>query len=102
MNYQSSRFGHIVQINRNLLFSTGFAFTAWLSWPNSPKWWGLGVMSVFCTLVALALLFQAVRLMYRIYKREQAIAAFIAQGNQPKTSVLVSNRGLQDAGMRDE
>ena len=52
--------------------------------------------------VSTRLLVGAARLMVQIYKKDQAVAVFLAQGKEPKASALVSDRGLRDAGMCDE
>lgn len=102
MNGRTSHFGHMVRINRNLLGAALLAVLAALSWPESLEWWGFGLISIFCALAALSLAVGAARLMVQIYKKDQAVAVFLAQGKEPKASALVSDRGLRDAGMCDE
>ena len=94
--------GTIVQINAKLLYFTFLGWMSYYTWPIHPQWWGFGLLSIFTGLAAVALLVNVLRMMFHLYQRDKTLAAFQAQGNQPKTSSVVSNDRMREAGLRDE
>jgi ABC-type Co2+ transport system permease subunit len=92
--------GTIIQINLKLFVAAVFAVTAHSIWPTTPEWWGLGVIAILMGAGALSLLVEAIGMALKLYQRDKAIAAYLAQGSKPKSSVLVSGRDLDDAEMR--
>lgn len=97
--FQSS-VGSTIKINMDLLFATCLGATAWLIWPTNIKWYGFGFLSICCGLAAVAVTFRALRTMLALYTRDKAMAAYFAQGNQPKASTLASQDIQKNAGMR--
>lgn len=101
MNSQiPSTFGASVAINIKLLGSSLFAISAWHLWPQTPEWWGFGLLAICLTLGSLVALIGAVKLMLQVQKREKLIREFLAQGSEPKSSELASAQVLRDKGMR--
>ena len=93
--------GNIWRINLSLLGSSWFFFVAYSIWPTSSRWWGLGFFSICLALAATALLINAMRKMTELYQRDKALAAFMQQGAQPKSSTLATSDALDQAGMRE-
>jgi len=98
--YQGSA-GPTLEINFKLLGTSLCACFAWAVWPSTPEWWGLGLLSILMGLGAFALLIDALMAMARLYKRDKAVADYVAQGTKPKTAELASKEALQKAGMID-
>lgn len=95
-----STFGAAVSINAKFLMACFFGWVAWSLWPTSPEWWGLSVASFLLALGALAHVINALQLMARVYKREKELRAYMALGNDPKSSEVASDADLEEAGMR--
>ena len=91
--------GAIIQINLQLLYATVFAGIAWISWPSVPEWWGLGLLSIMCGMGAAGGLVNALSGMVGLYRREQALADYMAQGGAPKSARMASQEELRRAGM---
>lgn len=99
--FQSS-FGSKIQINFKLLGASIFGVSAWALWPSNPEWWGLGVVAIILGLGAVGLLVEALRAMAKLYSRDKAMAEFLAQGNKPKSSALVSDELLDELRLTDD
>jgi hypothetical protein len=95
-----STFGASVAINIKLLGSSLFAMSAWHFWPQTPEWWGFGLLSICLALGSIVALIGAVKLMLQVQKREKAIREYLSQGAAPKSSELASAQTLRDKGMR--
>lgn len=93
------RLGTIVTVNVQLLLASASGFSAWAMWPDDPKWWGFGVVSVICGMGAVAGLANALSAMTALYNKERALADYLAQGGSPKSAELASQKRLRDAGM---
>ncbi len=99
--YQSS-FGTIIQINFKLLLAAAMIFVAYYSWPTSAKWYGFGLISICAGLAAIGLVIEAVRAMTKLYVRDKTLAEFEKLGNKPKSSTLVTDDAMRQAGLFDE
>lgn len=95
-----SSFSVIFDINRKLFGAALFVVLAWLCWPSGITWWGFGLLSLFMGLAAIMLLTQALQQAIKLKTRDETIATFSEQGEQPKGSAVVSSSDLDDAGMR--
>ena len=94
--------GTIVQINAKLLTITFWGWVSFNTFPTHPHWWGFAFLSIFTGLAAAALLINVINKMFDLYKWNKTLAAFQAQGNQPKTSSVVSNDRMREEGLRDD
>ena len=92
--------GTIFQINMALLGAAAFGFTAWVIWPNTPKWWGFGLMSIMLAISAPAMLIKAFILMVKLYQRDKALAEFEAANRDADPSELANDDVLRKAGMK--
>ena len=99
--YQNT-YGTALLINFHLLGSALCAASAYLIWPEAPQWWGFYVVSILLWVGALATLIEALKAMHKLYKRDKALADYMAQGNKPKSSKMASSRALKSAGVIDE
>ncbi|GJE18417.1 hypothetical protein [Methylobacterium marchantiae] len=95
-------FGTILAINGHFLMSGLCGGLAWLIWPRTPEWWGLGVFSVFLAFAAMIAFLKAVRAIVGLHGRERAVAEFESLGKSPKSSEMASRDALIRAGMLDE
>lgn len=91
--------GAIIGINMQLLFATGFGVAAYTSWPSDPHWWGFGVVSVLFGMGSAGCVINALREMNALYRKNKALAEYMAQGGTPKTAQLASTERLEQAGM---
>lgn len=96
------RLGTSVAINANFFCAAGFALTAWMIWPDSAAWWGLGLISVLLGLASLGCGKTAITMMIRRYEYERAVAVFETQGAGPKSSHTATHERMRRAGMIDE
>lgn len=99
MNGFHGRSGAIVTVNLQLLAACLFGAIAWLIWPDTPEWWGLGLLSILFGLAALSGLGNAVRAAIGLYQKERVIADYMALGGDPKSARLASLDDLRKAGM---
>ena len=102
MTTQQNPVGTAAQINMDFFIATLCGGIGYLIWPSDPKWWGFGFISICLMLAALVLTFRAIRLMIKRYKRDKTLALYLAQGNKPKTSAMVSGDRLKRMGMTDD
>lgn len=91
--------GSVVGINVQLTLATLFGWLAWLWWPTSAEWWGIGVGCVIFALAALAGVGNALKMMLELHRRRRVLAEFMAQGGAPKTARLASIEDLERTGM---
>lgn len=99
-NTAKSAAGTVFKINAALLQSLFWgAMACWL-WPDSRFAYGLGFLALVSVLVACAFIIGAILSMTKIYQRDTAIAAQLRLGAQPKSSTVVTNDTINDAGMR--
>ncbi len=99
MNGFHGRTGAIVTVNLQLLGACLFGFVAWAIWPDTPEWWGLGLLSILCGIAAFAGLANAVRAAIGLYCKEKVLADYMALGDAPKSARLASLDDLKKAGM---
>ena len=92
----------IVSINLRLFMAVVFAITSALIWPTDPEWWGFIFPAVGLGLGAFGVGIKAFKSMLKIYQLDKAIFIYLTQGNQPKTSSMVSDKGLKNEGMTNE
>lgn len=100
MNPYPSRFGPALAINMNSLLAFGFGWSSWFLWPDTPEWWGLGLLCILNGMAAVSLAGTAVKIMARVYRSDKAIQLYMAQGRAPKSSEMASAGQLERAGMR--
>ncbi|MEJ0017580.1 MAG: hypothetical protein WDN25_13640 [Acetobacteraceae bacterium] len=98
----SRRLATTVAINTQFFLSASFGVTAWVIWPQSPQWWGLGIISIALGIASLSCLKTAIAAMIRAYELDRAIADFEAQGPGPKSSHIASRERMKQAGMIDD
>jgi hypothetical protein len=99
MNGIQGRTSTIITVNMQLLAACLSGIIAWAIWPESPEWWGLGLLSILLWLAALSGLGNAVRAAVGLYQREKTIAEYMALGGAPKSARLASLDDLRKAGM---
>ena len=90
-----------VAINGNLLGAVVGGFIAWVVWPSSAEWWGMGALSIGAGLIAFVSLIRAIGLIVAAYAKRRAIAAYMAKGGKPKSTQMATSRDLEAAGMID-
>ena len=95
-------FGSIVAVNFHLLMAVGCGWIAWLIWPQSPEWWGAGVISILLGMGAFTECVRALRLIADLYLKQRVIREFESQGSKPKSSRMATTSDLKQAGMLDE
>lgn len=89
----------IFQVNFQLLVALVQVLIAVLIWPNDLHWWGLGLISILCILVAASLLLQAMKSIWTVVKRERALKEFLERGKSPKSARFVDDETLDKEGM---
>ncbi|MGE0279583.1 MAG: hypothetical protein AB7P20_03070 [Rhizobiaceae bacterium] len=94
--------GAVIGINVQFLLAGICGLAAWKLWPTSPEWWGLGVMSVMLGMAAFGGVANAVRAMTTLYRKDRALAEYLALGGAPKAARLATLDQLRQAGMIDE
>ncbi|MGI9506403.1 MAG: hypothetical protein ACR2RE_25450 [Geminicoccaceae bacterium] len=94
-------FGAVLSVNGKLLAAFIAGGLAWLCWPDSSRWWQMGLFSVALWFGAAGKLIQAIRAMIKIHVRDKEIAAFMAQGRSASHSELATKDALHKAGMTD-
>lgn len=102
MNWNKTPLGAILKVNGHFLQAFLFGGVAWLIWPNNPKWWGFGLLSILLGAAALASLIAALRAMTKLYVRERELARFVATARTADPSDLADQVALKNAGMFDE
>ena len=95
-----SAFGPIVRINLMSLHACLFGWAAWHMWPDSLQGYGWGLLAIVAWLVCGVSSLNVIKQIVTLYTREKAIAKFLEQGKQPKSSTLASGDALDKAGMR--
>ena len=102
MTIRKTPFRSVLAINGHLLLAFLAGGIAWLIWPTSPEWWGLGLMSMVLGAVSFISTVTAVRSMAKIYYREKEIARFTANSRAPDPSDLADTNALKKAGLIDD
>ena len=95
-------FSSIVAVNGHMLLAFLTGGIAWLIWPTSPEWWGLGLMSIILGAASFSSTVTAVRSMAKIFSREKEISRFTANSRAPEPSDLASSDALKKAGLIDD
>ena len=91
-----------IKINGQLLFAFLLGGASWWLWPSSPKWWGLGMVSIVLGAGSLGKLIEALRSMGKIYAREKELSRLAATARSPVQSDLANDSAMEDAGMFDD
>ncbi len=86
-------------VNGGLFAACLFGTGAWMMWPSSLQWWGLGFLSIMLGMGAVAGLAGAIKAMVARYLREREIYRYLSQGGGPKSARLASDADLKRAGM---
>lgn len=89
----------IVSVNTHMVGACFFGWAAWVCWPTSPYWWGLGLISILFGVGAASLLVGALRTAIGSWRRRKALAEFMAQGGPQKSARLADDDTLRRAGM---
>jgi len=99
--FQNSH-GTVFQINVKLLLATGFAFVAYWIWPDSMRGYGWGFLSICLGGAAFGLLVETIRMAVKLYARARTLDEFERLGKKPKSSRLVTDDALKNAGLIDD
>jgi len=97
--YQAS-LGTTIKINAKLLYAVTLGVAAYFIWPENPKYWGFGFLSIVMTLAAIGLIIEAIRAIAKLYARDKALEIYAAQGGKTKSSEMTADDDLDKAGMR--
>ena len=92
----------ILAVNGKFLGAFASAALAWLFWPESARNWQAGMLSIFCSALAIAMSINVLITMAKIYAREKQVAALLAQGRSIRSAELAGPDALKQAGMRDD
>ena len=87
------------QINMYLLGAAAYGAGAYLLWPDSLKWWGLGVMSILLGVAAPMFFIKAILLMVKRRNRDVELATIERLGNAPKSARLANDDDLENMGV---
>lgn len=87
------------EINARMLGCAACAWVAWMIWPTAPEWWGFGLLSIILCFAALAAAIQTIKLIFAVWRRNRAVAAFEAGRIDPKSAAVANLQRLKDAGM---
>ena len=87
--------GDILKINGNLLMATICGGGAYLIWPSSIEWWGMGFLSILLGISSAELLGRSFGLM----RKHKLFANYAAKRAAPKSATLASPEAMRDAGM---
>jgi len=101
MSALQSSLGAKLQINGLLLMACLCGAIAWLSWPSSMKWWGMGVISILMGASAVSALIRAIKEMITLYGRDKSVAALMEQGVEAKADDIANDDVLRAKGMVD-
>ena len=102
MTIRKTPFSSIVAINGHMLLAFLTGGIAWLMWPTSPEWWGLGVMSIILGAASFSSTITALRSMLKVFSREKEIARFTSNSRAPEPSDLADSDALKRAGLIDD
>ena len=94
-----SSFGALLRINLKAFWAVCLGVAAYLLWPTTLEWWGLGFISICFGLSALGLMVNALRTAMKLHLRRKALEAYAAQGSRPKTAQMASEQALKNSGM---
>lgn len=92
----------VLAVNGRFLAAALMGFIAWASWPTSPQWWPMAILSAMMGVAAIQSLIQAAVLIFRIYSREREIAAMLSQGRAQRQAHLANANTLRQARMTDD
>lgn len=95
----SRRVGTVVEINRQFFIASACGFIAWRIWPESPEWWGFGLISILLWLACASAIANALRRIVDAYEQARVIGDFEAMGQAPKSSALATKEKMKKAGM---
>lgn len=94
--------GMIYGINARLLLAFGAALMAYTCWPETKRDYVLSVWTACSVFAGVFTFFDAAKLAWQLYRRDRIIAAYLAQGPEPKSAEMVSSDRLREAGMLGE
>mgnify|MGYP001081419146 CR=1 FL=1 len=100
MTPRKPAYGAIFRINAALFGAFGFAFAAWVLWPDSFKWWGFGLLSIMFGMAAPACLIHAGILIFQLYERDKELAEFEQAYKDATPSELAGDEALRKAGVK--
>lgn len=89
------------RINGYFLGASLQILIAFMCWPTSKEWWAFAFLSFCLALSSIAMTFQALRLIWQLYRRDKAFAEFYKKGPAPKSSPMASDEALKNAGVID-
>lgn len=92
----------VLAINVHLLTASACGFVAWAVWPQSPEWWGFGVLSIVLAVGSVIAVGKALKEAAGLYRKAKAISDYVSQGSGPKPARMVSVDDLKRAGMLDD
>lgn len=98
----TSKRSAIWRINGYFLSASLQAAFAFMVWPTSKEWWAFAFLSFCFALTSLGAVFQALCLIWQLYKREKAFAEFYQKGPAPKSSPMASDQDLKKVGVIDD
>lgn len=89
----------VAEVNLKLAYAVFLGFIAWVSWPDSAKWWGFGFTSVLCGFASVAMAIQAIHLVRKIQLFEKQQREFEAKGSAVKSAGLASVDRMKSGGV---
>jgi hypothetical protein len=92
-------FGDVLRINVFLLMTVACTAIAYLIWPTSLEWAGLGLLSLFVGASGLQFLMMAVGLMRKVHRNNKVFRSYQTKRSNPKSARLTGDDDLRDAGM---
>lgn len=99
MTPKTSSISAIIRINFDLFMGFALLAVSWLIWPDHPKWWGFGLLSLFLVCGGVCFLIEAFRAMARLRARRGVLAAQMDNAKAQKAATLAGKEKLKDAGM---
>lgn len=91
--------GDIVRINVFLFMTLACAVVAFLIWPTTLEWAGLGLLSIFLGASAIQFLVKSLGLMRKLHRNNKVFESYRTKRSTPKSARLTSDDDLRDAGM---
>ncbi|MDJ0826431.1 MAG: hypothetical protein QNJ16_13075 [Rhodobacter sp.] len=95
-----SELGSVIAVNARLLLAALFVVVARQLWPDSPEWYGFGLISICLVGASVALAIDGFREMLRGLARKRTVESQTKDAVETKLSRPVSTDVLRDAGMK--
>jgi len=99
MKLDKTSMGAVFMVNAKFLLTFLLGVTAWWVWPNSLKWWGLGIVSITFGSAALRMFVEALIGISKINEREHAVSTLNQNSIEAKSSTMISEDDLRKSGM---